>query len=553
MVALDLIIVVPLLLAMVCAFASRSWPEAPRWIALAAVAAQMGLLGALAPSGVFSGARVAGADLGAAGAVWSVGTDGLSTPLLVLTVFIGLMAVSASWRVSERTGAHFGLLLLLQAAVSAVFLAENVILFYVAWESVLFPMFLLIAGWGSSNARKASMKFLVYTFAGGALLLIGLLVASISTQSLSIDGMIAGRAGIGSPQLVFWLMAAAFLIKLPVVPVHTWLPDAHTEAPTAGSIVLAGVLLKMGGYGLMRVALPLAPSAFASGRTVLAALGVIGIIWGAATALVQTDLKRLVAYSSVAHMGFVVLAISTGLPDAMSAALLTMVSHGFVAAMLFYLVGALYERAHTRELSRFGGLGAVTPRWAVAFVFASLASAGLPALSGFPGEFVTILEAYSAWGWTVIVAGLGVVLAAAYNLRAVRSSVQGPVGEFGELADLDIRQSATSVLFATGYRGPRCGPLARRERLVRGCAQPHRPAGGGSVTPVIAFGVTFAAYGVAAAVCASWRCVGASGVVRRVLRRWRLWLAVLSRCLPHGAFRRRSSSTPSSSARRIQE
>jgi NADH-quinone oxidoreductase subunit M len=165
---------------------------------------------------------------------------------------------------------------------------------------------------------------------------------------------------------------------------------------------------------------------------------------------VQTDLKKLVAYSSVAHMGFVVLAISTGLPDAMSAALLTMVSHGFVAAMLFYLVGALYERAHTRELSRFGGLGAVTPRWAVAFVFASLASAGLPALSGFPGEFVTILEAYSAWGWSVIVAGLGVVLAAAYNLRAVRSSVQGTVGEFGGLSDLDTRQTATSVLFAAG-------------------------------------------------------------------------------------------------------
>jgi len=446
--ALDLIVIVPLLLAVMCSPAGSRWPESPRWIALAAVVTQVGLLLALVPSGIFSGASVAGVDVAGANAVWALRTDGLSTPLLALTVFMGMVAVSASWGVTTRPGPHFTLLLLLQASVSAVFIAENVVLFYVAWESALIPMFLLIAGWGSANARRASMKFLVYTFAGGALLLVALLVASLSTGSVTISAMVQGREGIESSSLVFWLLAGAFLIKLPVVPVHTWLPDAHTEAPTAGSIMLAGVLLKMGGYGLMRVALPVAPEGFLGAQYVLAALGVVGILWGAATALVQTDLKRLVAYSSVAHMGFVVLAVSTGLANAMSAAVLTMVSHGLVAGMLFYLVGVLYERAHTRELSRFGGLGSVTPRWAVAFVFASLASAGLPALSGFPGEFVTILETYSAYGWTVVAVGVGVVLAAAYNLRAVRASVQGPVGEIAEIGDLDPRQSATSALFA---------------------------------------------------------------------------------------------------------
>jgi NADH-quinone oxidoreductase subunit M len=446
MIQLDLIIIAPLVLAAVCAVVGSRTSGLARWFGLGAPLIQGLLLLSLRSSGVFSGETITGA--GGTSGLWSLLSDGLSGPLLALTVLVGLMAVSASWTISSREGGHFALLGLLQAAVAAVFLADNIILFYIAWESVLVPMFLLIGGWGSSGGPRAAIKFLLYTFAGGAVLLVGIIYAIVVSGSDSISATsAAGGAGNGG-SVVFWLLAIGFLVKLPAVPLHTWLPDAHTEAPTAGSIVLAGVLLKMGGYGLIRIALPYAPSGFSAAAPVLAALGLVGILWGASTALVQTDLKRLVAYSSVAHMGFVLLAVSVATPESLGAALVTMVSHGLVAGLLFYLVGALYGRAHTRELSRFGGLGSVAPRWATAFVFACFASAGLPGLSGFPGEYVALVEAFGVYGGWMLVAGLGVVLAAAYNLRSVRVTVQGPVGSVSEVDDLDLHESATSAVTA---------------------------------------------------------------------------------------------------------
>jgi NADH-quinone oxidoreductase subunit M len=442
-----ILLVLPMVGALVTWLVGRARPEWARGVALdfAMVTAVATVWVALP---VWKGAALTWRWAG--GGVLSLALDGLSAPLVVLTAFLGVIAVLASWGVRLRPASHFALLLLLQAAVAAVFLADGVVLFYMAWEAVLVPMFFLIGVWGHENRRHAAMKFFLFTFVGSALMLVGLLVAI--GGGVDMDSGLRAFGGALDPALqplVFWLLLAGFAVKVPMWPLHTWLPDAHVEAPTAGSIMLAGVLLKMGGYGLLRLALPLAPEAAKAAAPVLATLGVIGIVYGALMALAQTDLKRLVAYSSVSHMGFVVLAIAVGTPLALTAAMLGMVAHGVTAALLFLLVGTLYERTHTRDMERLGGLLRTLPMWGTAFVFACLASLGLPGLAGFPGELTTALEAFKSYGWWMIVVVIGVVLAGAYNLRAVRKVAQGPVGEGWEaLPDLAPSEVAATAMLA---------------------------------------------------------------------------------------------------------
>ena len=450
MLQLDLLVLIPLLGAVAAVLARHR----ARLVALVFSAANLGVLLSLVPHQVFSGQSINGFfPPEEAGRIWLLTIDGISAQFVLLTLVLTVVATIASWRVTENPGAFFALLLALQAAIIGVFLAEHVILFYVFWEAVLIPMYFLIGRWGHENRKRAAMKFFLYTFTGSVLMLVGILVAmgSLGASTFTALSAAASSAPAEFPStLVYWLILCGLLVKIPVVPFHTWLPDAHVEAPTAGSILLAGVLLKMGAYGVIRLAMPLAPDAWDASRPVLLALGVIGIVYGALMAFAQSDLKRLIAYSSVSHMGFVLVALSSGTQGSLSAAMLVMVSHGLVSGLLFFLAGELYERSHTRELGDFGGLGEVAPLWSTAFTFAALASLGLPGLSGFPGELLTLLEGFAVWSWWVIPIGFGLIMAAAYNLKAVRACVHGPVaGVSARVADLDKRGALGALVLIT--------------------------------------------------------------------------------------------------------
>lgn len=360
-----------------------------------------------------------------------LGVDGLSLPLVLLTALLTLLAIVASSNITDMPKRYFALLLLLEAGLIGVFIALDLILFYLFWEVVLVPMFFLIAIWGGPRRAYASVKFFVYTFAGSLAMLGGFIALYLSTGATSFDliGLrdAAGQLPVTTQIGIFSAIAVALAIKVPMFPFHTWLPDAHVEAPTAVSVILAGVLLKMGSYGFLRFGPQLLPQGFEALSPLVAALAIVSIVFGAAVALAQTDLKRLVAYSSVSHMGYVMLGIAAGTSAGLLGASIQMFSHGLIAGMAFLLVGAFYERAHTREMSAFGGTAKVAPVLAGTLVFMAFASLGLPGLSGFVGEFLVVLGAYPSYTGYAALASLAVVLTAGYLLWMLRRVV------FGEL------------------------------------------------------------------------------------------------------------------------
>jgi NADH-quinone oxidoreductase subunit M len=373
------------------------------------------------------------------------GIDGISLWMVMLTTFLMPLAILASWTITDKVKVYFIFLLALETGMLGVFSSLDLFLFYVFWEVTLVPMYFLIGMWGYGRRIYAAMKFFLFTLVGSLLMLVAIIYLYFASDpnTFSFEAILGTPLSHGVQQLLFLGFFASFAVKVPLVPFHTWLPDAHTEAPTAGSVMLAAVLLKMGAYGLIRFGIPLFPDAARDFVPWIMALAIIGIVYGAMVAIVQKDLKRLVAYSSVAHLGFVVLGMFVGTYQGMSGGVLQMVSHGLSTGALFMLVGMLYDRRHTRAISDFGGLQKTVPILAGIFLFVALSSIGLPGLNGFVGEFLVLLGTFVGYRWWVIPAAFGVVLAAIYLLWAYQRVFHGAVtkDENRALPDVSFREA----------------------------------------------------------------------------------------------------------------
>ncbi|NJK41764.1 MAG: NADH-quinone oxidoreductase subunit M [Acaryochloridaceae cyanobacterium SU_2_1] len=372
-----------------------------------------------------------------------LGTDGISFPMVVLTALISTLACIGSFSIKNREKEYYCLYLFLVTGMMGTFLALDLILFYVFWEIVLVPMYFLIGIWGGARKEYAAMKFFLYTFTGSLLMLVGILALYFNSEPHTFNLMeLTGMDfGFGFQKLVFLALFVGFAVKVPTFPFHTWLPDAHVEAPTPISVILAGVLLKMGTYGFFRFSFPILPEAANWFRPYLAILAAIGIVYGGFVALAQTDFKKMVAYSSISHMGFVLLGLAAFSTNGFNGAMLQMFSHGVITGALFLLVGVLYDRAHTRDMNVFGGLNAQLPVYSGLLVFFSLASLGLPGLSGFVSEFLVLLGSYEYDKIYTAFACLGILLAACYLLFMVRRVLLGPSNpKWEELADINLRE-----------------------------------------------------------------------------------------------------------------
>ncbi len=379
------------------------------------------------------------------GVGYHMGVDGISVLFVLLSTLLTPLCILASWEsVQSRVREYMVAFLVLESMMIGMFCALDFVLFYIFFEAVLIPMFLIIGVWGGAQRVYAAFKFFLYTLAGSVLMLLAILAVWYQAGTTDIPVLMEQAF---SPRMQFWLFLAffaSFAVKVPMWPVHTWLPDAHVEAPTAGSVILAGVLLKMGAYGFLRFSLPLLPQASADFAPFMFALSVIAVIYTSLVALAQEDMKKLIAYSSVAHMGIVTLGIFTFTVQGLSGALFTMLSHGVVSGALFLCVGVLYDRVHSREIARYGGVAKIMPAYALVFMLFTMASVALPGLAGFPGELLVIVGAFKVSPWVALGACMGMILGAAYALYLYRRVAFGKItrDDLRALLDLSPREYA---------------------------------------------------------------------------------------------------------------
>ncbi|MEN2985480.1 MAG: NADH-quinone oxidoreductase subunit M [Thermodesulfovibrionaceae bacterium] len=351
------------------------------------------------------------------GIKYSLGVDGISVLFVLLSSLLTVLCVTVSWReIDKKIKEFYASILLTHAAMIGVFMSLDIFLFYIFWEAMLIPMYLIVGIWGGPRRIYSAIKFFIYTFVGSLLMLVGILVLYFYTGSSDILHLMRIHYPYKMQLWLFWAFFAAFAVKVPMWPLHTWLPDAHTEAPTAGSVILAGILIKMGAYGFLRFNLPMFPEATINMKPFMMILSVIAIIYGALICLIQKDLKRLIAYSSVSHMGFVTLGIFALNQQGIQGGILQMLNHGVVTGALFLCVGMLYERAHTRLIAHYGGVATVMPAYSAFFMTFTLASLGLPGTNGFIGEFLILLGAFKAWKLMSVLAATALIIGAAYML-----------------------------------------------------------------------------------------------------------------------------------------
>jgi len=396
---------------------------------------------------------------------YHLGIDGIALPLILLTSFVTPLVVIAGWEVIQyRVAQYMAAFLILEGLMIGVFCALDAVLFYVFWEAQLIPMFLIIGIWGGPRRVYATIKFFLYTFLGSVLMLVALIYLYYQSGTFDLRELQALPLGLGEQIWIFVAFLIAFAVKIPMWPVHTWLPDAHVEAPTGGSVVLAAIMLKMGGYGLLRLSLPITPDASQYLAGFVIVLSLIAVVYIGFVALAQTDLKKLIAYSSISHMGFVTLGMfivflllaqspaGTGARLGIEGAVVQMVSHGLVSAALFLCVGVLYDRMHTRLIADYGGVVNAMPAFATFMVLFAMSNAGLPGTSGFVGEFMVILASFHADFWIAALAALTLVLGAAYTLWMVKRVVFGPVANerVGALADIGRREFLVLGILAIG-------------------------------------------------------------------------------------------------------